>query len=112
MHRMPPELELMSTRRDRLQAVLTTAFEPQHVALWDESHGHGRGGQETHLKVVLVSDHFVGLRPVARHQRVYALCQEELAQGLHALALHLYTPEEWALQGAAPDSPACRGGHD
>jgi len=32
----------------------------------------------------------------------------------HALALHTYTPEEWAAQGSAPESPTCLGGskHD
>ena len=53
---------------------------------------------------------FAGVRPVARHQRVYAVTQTEMATGLHALALHTYTPEEWAATGQAPDSPACRGG--
>ena len=33
---------------------------------------------------------------------------------IHALALHTYTPAEWAEQGTAPESPRCRGGsrHD
>ncbi|MDF3935601.1 BolA/IbaG family iron-sulfur metabolism protein, partial [Pseudomonas citronellolis] len=48
-----------------------------------------------------------------RHQKVYATLGELMGQ-FHALALHTYTPEEWAEQGAAPDSPTCRGGskHD
>ncbi|NAS94258.1 BolA family transcriptional regulator, partial [Pseudomonas syringae pv. actinidiae] len=29
----------------------------------------------------------------------------------HALALHTYTPDEWAKTGAAPASPTCAGGH-
>jgi len=29
----------------------------------------------------------------------------------HALALHTYTPEEWATIDAAPASPTCAGGH-
>ena len=35
-------------------------------------------------------------------------------QEIHALALHTYTPDEWAQAGGAPDSPTCRGGskHD
>jgi BolA protein len=28
----------------------------------------------------------------------------------HALALHTYTPQEWAETGAAPASPTCAGG--
>jgi BolA protein len=44
---------------------------------------------------VLVSPDFVGKRAVQRHQMVYALVTDEMSKGLHALALHLYTPDEW-----------------
>lgn len=100
-------------REQRLQAAVAD-LSPSHVEIINESHQHGGPGTETHFKLVLVSEAFAGLRPVARHQRVYALCQDELASGLHALALHLYTPAEWAETGQAPASPACRGGsrHD
>lgn len=98
------------TRAQRLQTVLQQRFEPSVLQVENESHQHGGPGTETHYKVTLVSDVFEGLRPVARHQRVYALMQEEMAQGLHALALHTYTPAEWAVIGEAPASPACRGG--
>jgi BolA protein len=53
---------------------------------------------------------FAGLNAVKRHQKVYATVGELMGQ-IHALALHTYTPEEWAAQGVAPDSPTCRGGH-
>lgn len=78
----------------------------------DESHMHSRG-LETHFKVVLVSTQFDGLSAVKRHQRVYAVLGELMGQ-VHALALHAYTPAEWAELGVAPASPACRGGskHD
>ncbi|MGM0634281.1 MAG: BolA family protein, partial [Pseudomonadota bacterium] len=65
---------------------------------------------ESHFKVTLVSDRFEGQRAVRRHQQVYGLLGEELDGGVHALALHLYTPEEWREQGKPPDSPDCRGG--
>lgn len=63
---------------------------------------------ETHFKCVLVSPNFVGKRAVQRHQMVYALVTDEMEKGLHALALHLYTPEEWQEISKAPDSPACQ----
>ncbi len=102
------------SRQQRLQAVLTEALLPSHIELLNESHQHGGPGTETHYKLVLVSTAFADKRAVARHQQVYALCQSELATGLHALAMHLYTPEEWEKTQVAPDSPACRGGskHD
>lgn len=89
-----------------------TALAPAHLDVVDESHLHSRG-QQTHYKAVLVSDAFAGLRPVQRHLRVYATLGS-LMQRFHALALHTYTPDEWAAHGAAPDSPRCMGGsrHD
>lgn len=100
-------------REQRLQAAVAD-LSPSHLDIINESHQHGGPGTETHFKLVLVSEAFVGLRPVARHQLVYARCQSEMASGLHALALHLYTAAEWAETGQAPASPACRGGsrHD
>ena len=95
------------SRRQRIEESLRQGFDPVHLEVLDESHNHS-AGRETHFKVVLVSEALAGLRPVTRHQKVYALMAEEMAQGLHALALHLFTPEEWS--GVAPDSPACRGG--
>lgn len=98
------------SRQDWLQDTLRQAFAPEHLDVLNESHNHGGPGTETHYKVVLVSASFEGVRAVARHQKVYALVQDEMQRGLHALALHTYTPAEWAASGAAPDSPACRGG--
>ncbi|WP_397379797.1 BolA family protein [Pseudomonas sp.] len=84
-------------------------LQPQHLDLLDESHMHSRG-LETHYKAVIVSDVFSGLNAVKRHQKAYASLGDLMGQ-IHALALHTYTPEEWAQQGVAPASPTCKGGH-
>lgn len=97
-------------RQQRILDVVTQALAPSHIELINESHNHGGAGTETHYKLIAVSTAFAGLRAVARHQRLYALTEAERATGLHALALHLYTPDEWAAVAAAPESPACRGG--
>lgn len=88
------------------------ALQPEHLEVLDESHMHSRG-LETHYKAVIVSEGFAGLNAVKRHQKVYG-CMGELMQQIHALALHTYTPQEWAEQGVAPASPTCLGGskHD
>ena len=95
----------------RIEDTLKT-LEPSHVTVENESHMHNvPANSETHFKVTLVSEHFAGLMPVKRHQKVYALLADELAGPVHALALHLYTPDEWQVRGEArPDSPNCRGG--
>jgi BolA family transcriptional regulator, general stress-responsive regulator len=88
---------------------LHTAFLPLLLSVENESHNHSsRQGSETHFKVTLVSTAFVGLSAVARHRAVYAILQNELQNGVHALALHTYAPEEWL--GQSPVSPLCKGG--
>ncbi len=87
-------------------------LEPVMVQVENESHRHNVPvNSETHFKVTLVSARFEGLMPVKRHQQIYALLADELSGPVHALALHLYTPEEWQTRGGErPDSPDCRGG--
>jgi BolA protein len=101
----------MTTRAARIHAALE-ALSPTHLEVLDESHMHSRG-LETHYKAVVVCEAFAGKPAVRRHQAVYAALGGLMAE-VHALALHTYTPDEWARHGAAPDSPACRGGskHD
>ena len=102
----------MTTKADRIQTALGT-LSPTHLEVLDESHMHSRG-LETHYKAVIASDAFAGKTAVRRHQAVYAALGGLMGE-IHALALHTYTPEEWAAQqGGAPDSPRCMGGskHD
>jgi acid stress-induced BolA-like protein IbaG/YrbA len=48
---------------------------------------------------VVVSETFAGMRPIARHQRVYAtLGQKMHTDEVHALSMKTYTPAEWAAQ--------------
>jgi len=97
----------MPAKIDRIREVLD-ALTPEHMELTDESHMHSRG-LETHYKAVIVSDAFAGIRAIKRHQQVYRTLGT-LMDEIHALALHTYTPDEWAGSGQAPDSPRCRGG--
>ncbi|QSX36290.1 BolA family protein [Shewanella sedimentimangrovi] len=94
-----------------IEAKLTQALAPTHLEVNNESHMHNvPPNSETHFKVIVVSEHFSGQRLLARHRAVNQTLADELAGGVHALAMHTYTPEEWQAQGAAPDSPKCRGG--
>ena len=92
-----------------IETKLNAGLCPSHLEIANESHMHNvPPGSESHFKVTMVSDKFDGLRAVKRHQEVYGLLADELKSGVHALALHLYTPEEW--QGQSPNSPQCLGG--
>lgn len=90
---------------------LSTSFNPAHLEVLNESHMHSvPPGSETHFKVVLAADSLAGKRQVQRHQAVYACLTEELKNGVHALALHTFSSDEWHASGNVPASPNCMGG--
>ncbi|WP_165854903.1 BolA family protein [Marinobacter sp. JSM 1782161] len=99
-----------------IEKKLTDGFQADHLRVENESHMHSvPPNSETHFKVTLVSGDFEGKNRVKRHQAIYGALGAELQAGVHALALHLYTPEEWQTRnGVAPSSPQCMGGskHD
>lgn len=84
----------------------------RHLEVINESHRHNvPPGSESHFKVVLVADSFDGIGLLGRHRQVNALLAAELSGAIHALAIHAYTPAEWAAKtGNAPMSPPCLGG--
>jgi BolA protein len=78
---------------------LTEAFTPQSLTVEDESHrheghaGHRPGGQ-THFRVYIVSDAFKGKTRIDRHRMINGVLSDELAGGIHALAVHATAPGE------------------
>jgi len=89
------------TRAQRIETRLREALVPARLAIADDSarhagHAGARPGGETHFTVEIVSDAFAGKARVARHRMVYALLADEIAGGLHALAVVALTPEEAA----------------
>ncbi len=90
---------------------LQNAFSPEHLEVVNESHMHNvPEGSESHFKVFIVTDEFAGKPLLARHRLVNAVLKDELDGGIHALALHTMTMEEWFRKGGAPESPECLGG--
>lgn len=90
---------------------LNELFDVAYLQVANESHMHSvPPNSETHFKVTLVTNDFDGVRKVARQQRVYKALSKQLAEGVHALALHTYTKSEWQEINAAPSSPNCMGG--
>lgn len=51
-----------------------------------------------HFEAVVVAAVFAGKRAVQRHQLVYATLGEAMGNEIHALALQVFTPEEYASQ--------------
>ena len=89
--------------QDRIVAILETDFAPQYCQVTNESMHHQRG-TETHFRIEMVSMRFRECSAIQRHRMVYQQLYAITPQ-IHALGLHLYTPEEWS--GYAPESPSC-----
>ena len=77
----------------RLETKMKEAFNPQSVEVINESHLHaghqpGFDGQgESHIRVRMVAEYFNGMSRVEIHRTINTLCGEEIAAGLHALAI-------------------------
>ena len=95
-----------------IESKIARSFAPVHLEVINESNRHNvPPGSESHFKVVVVSDRFEDCKLLDRHRALHELLAEELAGGVHALALHTLTPEEWRRRhGEIPTSPPCRGG--
>lgn len=95
-----------------IESKIEAALQTTVLTVENESHMHSvPANSETHFKVVLVSEDFENKNLLARHRQLNKLLEEELSNGVHALALHTYTPEEWLARGeSAAPSPECRGG--
>jgi acid stress-induced BolA-like protein IbaG/YrbA len=53
-----------------------------------------------HFEAVVVAANFSGLRAVQRHKLVYETLGSLLGNEIHALALKVYTPAEYAAQAS------------
>ena len=89
----------MPTMADRIAGKLTAQLSPAHLKVIDESqqhHGHAgwREGGETHFRVEIVSPAFAGKSRLERHRLINAALAEELAGGVHALAIAARAPGE------------------
>lgn len=89
-----------SKRPDRIRACLREHFADAELELIDEGHLHvGHAGAREgkgHYRLHIVSDRFVGLRPLQRHQLVYSALDELMRTEIHALNIVARTTEEAA----------------
>lgn len=90
---------------------LLAPLNPTRLDITNDSHLHGNPPDSgTHFKVIMVSESFAGLSRVKRHQLVYGICAPLLQNPIHALALHLYSPDQTQAMSTQPNSVACGGG--
>lgn len=95
----------------QIEEKLQQHLQPSYLQVVNESHMHSGPATESHFKLIVVSELFSTLSAVKRHQEIYRLLQDQLNKGVHALALHTYSDQEWQLaKGRSPESPDCLGG--
>lgn len=58
-----------------------------------------QSADNVHFQAVVVAPAFAGKRAVQRHQMVYGTLGAAMGNEIHALALEVFTPEEFAGQG-------------
>lgn len=95
-----PEVSAEPTRlADRIRAKLEAALAPERLEIVDQSHLHAghsgwREGGQTHFLIQVASIRFIGKGRLERHRMIYALLADEIAGGVHALAIEAEAPEE------------------
>ena len=97
-------------RQQQITQRLTDALDPVHLEVINTS--HGRIEDESHFKVVVVSEAFEGKRLVGRHRAVNsAVMNDDGTLDFHSLEIGAAkTPAEWSVSSEIPDSPRCMGG--
>ena len=98
--------------QDTIEKKLTDGIQMLGLEVVNESYMHNVSpGSESHFKVVIISNDFIGQKLISRHQRVNNLLADELMGGIHALSIQAMTKEEWERKGKrAMPSPQCLGG--
>jgi BolA protein len=86
----------MTSRPERIRALLTAAFAPTELEVIDDSHHHaghaGAAGGAGHFRVRLRSESLRGLGVLARHRRVYDALAAMIPTDIHALSIDAAAP--------------------
>jgi BolA protein len=89
---------MTAERVKTIEDKLTEAFSPSMLQVKDQSHLHaGHEGARSgggHFDVRIVSDAFVGKRPLQRHRMVFDALGAMMDSEIHALRITAKSPEE------------------
>ena len=82
----------LATVNDRITRTLTDAFQPRRLEVVDESdrhkgHAGHRPGGESHFRIRIAAEAFRGKSRLEIHRAINAALADEIAAGLHALAI-------------------------
>ena len=92
---------------DEIIATLNSALKVESIILENESAMHNVPiDSETHFKLVIVSDDFIEMTKVKRHQLVYQILVETMKK-IHALSIQAFTIQEFNANPVILSSPDC-----
>jgi BolA protein len=82
---------------ERIRNIVATALSPARLEVVDESglhagHAGAVPGKTTHVRIVVEADAFRGKSRIECHRAVNELLKDEIAAGLHALAIEARAP--------------------
>ncbi len=91
----------------KLKKLCSDSFKVDLIDVTNESYLHNTSvNSESHFKLILVSDDFIGLKIIDRHKKVH-LVLSDILNDIHALSLHLFTIEEFKKNTSDLESPEC-----
>ena len=97
----------MSVIHNTIKEILIKDFNPSVLKIVNESYMHSvPKNAETHFKLVIVSDFFMNISQVKRHQIIYKSLEEIMKQ-IHALSINSYDETEYSKNPIILDSPNC-----
>ncbi len=100
------------SRLERIRLALSADLMPDEIHIIDETHQHHvPAGSESHFNITVIAKQFFSQSLLQRQRLVYRLLASEFNNGLHALTMQLWSPEEWqSKQHNQVQSPPCLGG--
>lgn len=89
---------------NQIQSILRQKFTGDLIEVINESHLHSRG-INSHFKVIIASDEFIGKSLVQRQRLVNQVLDDIWKSGVHSISIHAKTKQEYT--GRVPKSPGC-----
>ena len=96
---------------DEIVATLDSVLNVESMFLENESAMHNvPPDSETHFKLVIVADDFIGMSKLNRHKVIYKTLSE-IMKKIHALSIQAFTKDEYKSNPIILNSPDCSNKH-
>ena len=93
--------------KSQIEDLCSKAMNFDFISIENESHLHSSSqNTESHFKLIMVSDDFLNMSLIKRHKYIYQIL-DEIMPKIHALAIHVFTKEEFKNNKVNTNSPEC-----